>query len=99
MPLYIYQVIYEDGTEGELIEVFHGMSDPPLTVHPETGQRVKRVFSAPHIAGWPNERQAKNLLSDENVARHGFTKYQRSGKGYYEKRAGRMGPDSLHVGD
>jgi hypothetical protein len=98
MPSYTYQVIHEDGTEGELFEVVHGMNDPPLTVHPQTGKPVQRVFSPPHVAGWANERQSKQRISDANLEKHGFTKYVRSGKGNYEKRTG-QGPSSLHAGD
>ncbi len=98
MPVYTYQIINADGTEGELFEVIHGMNDPPLTVHPETGQPVKRVFMAPHIAGWTNEKHTKNLLSDTNLEKHGFTKYARNGKGHYDKHTGR-GPRTLDVND
>ncbi|MFA7692006.1 MAG: FmdB family transcriptional regulator [Candidatus Hydrogenedentes bacterium] len=98
MPVYTYQIINEDGSDGECFEVIHGMNDPPLTVHPETGRPVKRVFTAPHIAGWGNSRQAKEMLSDANVEKHGFTKYVRSGKGQYEKRAGK-GPGTIDVSD
>lgn len=98
MPIYTYQVINADGTEGETFEIAHGMNEPPLTVHPQTGQPVRRVFTAPHIAGWANEHQSKHLISDENLSKHGFTKYVRNGKGHYEKRTG-MGPSSLHADD
>ncbi len=97
MPIYTYQIIHDDGSEGEMVELVHGMNDPPLTVHPQTGQKIQRVFAAPHIAGWSHERKAKEITSDENVAKHGFTKYVRSGKGHYEKRAGDKGPSSLHA--
>ncbi len=97
MPVYTYQIINDDGSEGQCVELVHGMNDTPLTEHPVTGQKIRRVFAAPHIAGWGNERQAKQLVSDENVERHGFTKYVRNGKGHYEKRAGKQGPDALHA--
>mgnify|MGYP001072837117 CR=1 FL=1 len=97
MPVYTYQIIHDDGTEGEIFEVARKMSDPPLELHPETGECVVRVFNAPHIAGWGNERIGKQMTSDENAERLGFTKYVRNGKGHYEKRAGREGPDHLSV--
>lgn len=96
MPVYTYQVMNEDGTEGDTFEIVHGMNDPPLTVHPKTGEPVRRVFAAPHIAGWSHARQAKELTSDSNLEKHGFTKYVRSGKGNYEKRTGK-GPASIQV--
>lgn len=95
MPVYTYQVIHDDDTEGGTFEAVHGMNDPPLEVHPETGEKVVRVFSAPHLAGWAHERKAKELVSDKNLERHGFTKYVRSGKGQYERRAGSGGPDHI----
>lgn len=96
MPIYTYQVVNDDGSEGELFEFVHGMNSPPLTVHPKTGQKVCRIFTPPHIAGWSNERQGRQLTSDANLERHGFTKYVRNGKGHYEKRTGK-GPSSLQV--
>jgi hypothetical protein len=94
MPTYTYQIIHDDGTEGEIFEIVHRMSDPPLEVHPETGEKVVRVFQAPHVAGWANERMGKQLTSDKNLDRLGFTKYVRNGHGQYEKRTGK-GPDNI----
>lgn len=99
MPVYTYQIIKEDGTEGETFEVVRGMNDPPLTRHPETGEKVVRVFQAPNIAGQWGERATKNALSDSNLDRLGFTKYQRSGKGQFERRAGSKGPGTIDVRD
>lgn len=96
MPMYTYQVVHEDGSEGEVFEAAHGMNDAPLTEHPETGERVVRVFRAPHVAGSSNERIVKEKASDKNLDRLGFTKYVRNGKGHYEKHVGK-GPDSLHA--
>jgi predicted nucleic acid-binding Zn ribbon protein len=98
MPTYVYQVINEDGSAGETFEVFQRMSDPPLTRHPETGRPVRRVIVAPRIAGRYSEAATKRLLGDENLDRLGFTKYQRVGKGHYEKRAGK-GPPLIGTGD
>lgn len=88
MPLYTYQVIGDDGSEGEIFEYAHKMSDPPLEEHPETGEKVVRVFQAPHIAGYGNERLEKERTSDKNLDRLGFTKYVKNGKGHYEKHVG-----------
>ena len=98
MPVYTYQIINEDGSEGDTFEIVHGMNDPPLTMHPETGQPVRRVFTAPNIAGWANARKSKEMLSDSNLEKHGFTKYVRSGKGQYEKRTGK-GPNTIDARD
>ena len=94
MPVYQYQVIHDDGSEGEIFEFVHGMSEPALTEHPETGERVVRVFQAPHIAGQGHERVQKQNMSDKNLERLGFTKYVRNGKGNYEKHVG-TGPDRI----
>jgi len=44
MPIYEYR--REDGTRFELIQ---SMSEDPLTVDPETGQKVERVLHAPAV--------------------------------------------------
>jgi predicted nucleic acid-binding Zn ribbon protein len=100
MPEYTYQVIHKDGSEGEMFEVIHRMSDPALTEHPETGEKVVRVFSPPNVADSTSnhERVQKQRLSDKNLDRLGFTKYQRNGKGHYERTAGNFGPETLNPG-
>lgn len=97
MPTYTYQVINEDGSEGDVFEYTQSMNEPVLTEHPETGEKVVRVFQAPNIAGWGHERIGKQMTSDKNVERLGFTKYVRNGKGHYERHAGSGGPSELHV--
>ena len=94
MPTYVYQVIKPDGSEGEMFEVVQKMSEPALTKHPETGEPVQRVITAPNIAGNWSDAASKNKLSDKNLDRLGFTKYQRAGDGTYEKRAGK-GPNTI----
>ena len=94
MPTYVYQIINEDGSEGETFEIFQKMSEAPLTKHPETGKPVRRVITAPHVAGNWSDSSMKTKLSDKNLDRLGFTKYQRAGDGKFEKRAGK-GPDTI----
>lgn len=94
MPTYVYQVINDDGSEGETFEIFQKMSDAPLTKHPESGKPVRRVITAPHVAGSWSDSSMKSKLSDKNLDRLGFTKYQRAGDGKFEKRAGK-GPDTI----
>ncbi len=88
MPTYVYQVIEDDGSGGEIFEVFQKMSEPALTKHPETGQPVKRLIQPPNIG------TKGGMLSDKNLDRLGFTKYQNAGGGHFEKRAG-TGPDVI----
>ena len=46
MPIYVYETIPdEDSNEVTQFEYKQSMLDDPLTVHPETGQPVKRVIS------------------------------------------------------
>ncbi len=97
MPTYVYQVITDDGSEGETFEAFQKMSDPPLTKHPDTGQPVRRVIQPPIIPGRWSEHGTRKMLSNDNLDRIGFTKYERAGDGRYEKKAGK-GPRTIHPG-
>jgi hypothetical protein len=94
MPTYVYQVITEDGSEGEVFEVVQKMSEPPLTKHPETGEPVQRIPALPTIPGNWSDHATKQKLSDKNLDRLGFTKYERAGDGHYEKKAG-SGPNTI----
>jgi predicted nucleic acid-binding Zn ribbon protein len=93
MPLYVYQVVETDGSEGEVFEVLQEMSEPPLTHHPENGKPVQRLLHAPSTL----RRFGAGNLNDARLDRLGFTKYQRSGKGTYEKTAGK-GPNIITKG-
>lgn len=96
MPIYVYEVIAEGDRPGERFEVFQKFSDPPLTTHPETGAAVRRVITAPNIGGqWSDSAMNRAVTDDKKLDRLGFTKYVKSGDGYYEKRAGK-GPDVIH---
>jgi predicted nucleic acid-binding Zn ribbon protein len=95
MPLYVYEVITEDGSEGEQFEIFQKMSDAPLTQHPETGKPIRRVFQPPAVGGkWSESAMNRAVADDKKLDRLGFTKYVKSGDGVYEKRAGK-GPDVI----
>lgn len=92
MPTYVYAIISPDGSDGPTFEVFQRLSDPPLTAHPETGRPVRRVPVAPQFQATTE----KSRLSNKNLDRLGFTKYERAGKGVYERKAG-SGPDVLRA--
>lgn len=95
MPIYLYEVILEDDEPGHRFEVFQKMSDPPLTHHPKTGQPVRRLICAPKVAGRNSDMAVKSKLKDDRaIEQMGFTKYQKTGDGRYEKTAGK-GPDLL----
>ncbi len=98
MPLYVYEVVLPDGTGGESFEVLQSLRDAALTVHPETGEPVRRVIGVPNAPRAWTDSQGKANLSDKNVERMGFTKYVKSGDGRYEKTAGK-GPSQIHRGD
>ena len=94
MPVYTYQVFNDDGSEGETFEIIQKVSDPTLTDHPETGKPMRRIIGAPSIAGRHSESASKQRLSDSNLEKQGFTKYQKVGSGQYEKRTG-IGPRNI----
>ena len=94
MPTYEYAIIKPDGTLGEPFEVFQPMSAPHLKKHLETGEPVKRLVSAPGLALNHSDASDKSKLSDANLDRLGFTKYQRSGDNTWDKTAGK-GPGSI----
>lgn len=56
MPLYVYK--REDGSE---IEIQHSIHDEPLTVCPETGQKIERVLQAFGSAQLPNRFYSEGL--------------------------------------
>ena len=88
MPMYEYVVIRKDGSEGDPFEVIQGINEEPLTKHPETGEPIRRIISRPappKVLG--GSRQSKPDLSNKNLERLGFTKYEKSG-GKYEKVTG-----------
>ncbi len=92
MPTYRYAIVNPDGSDGDAFEVFQRLSDPPLQRHPESGLPVRRVPVAPQF----QTATEKSKLSDKNLDRLGFAKYQRSDKGVYERKAGK-GPDTLRA--
>ncbi|MBC7855320.1 MAG: FmdB family transcriptional regulator [Pirellulaceae bacterium] len=95
MPIYVYEVITADESDGEQFEIFQSMADAPLTKHPESGLAVRRVFQPPAIGGkWSDSAMGKSVADDKKLDRLGFTKYVKSGDGTYEKRAGK-GPDVI----
>ena len=94
MPTYVYVVVQEDGTDGEPFEVVQKMSDPPLEKHPETGEPVRRLPTMPNLPLTHSDSAEKSKLSNKNLDRLGFTKYEKAGDGHYEKKAGK-GPDVI----
>ncbi|WP_269541511.1 FmdB family zinc ribbon protein [Cerasicoccus fimbriatus] len=99
MPIYVYQVINADGSEGEMFEVEQSMSDAPLKQHPRSGEPVRRVFQPPNLATKYTPGATKSKLENKNVERAGFTKYERDKlTGTYHRTAGadKRAPDTIN---
>ena len=94
MPTYVYVVVNEDGSDGEALEVVQKMSEPTLKKHPETGEPVRRIPTMPNLPLNHSDAAEKTKLSNKNLDRLGFTKYEKAGDGHYEKKAGK-GPDVI----
>lgn len=95
MPIYVYEIIRDGKESGETFERVQSIKDAPLTAHPETGEPVRRVITAPNVIGTYTDHTFKKSLTNDNIARHGFTKYERSGPGQYVRTAGKDGPASF----
>jgi predicted nucleic acid-binding Zn ribbon protein len=94
MPTYVYEILDRRGKPtGETFEHVQSIKDAALTKHPETGQPVRRAIVMPTLG--LGMSKAKSRLSNKNLERLGFTKYERKGKGYMEKTAGKHGPKGL----
>ena len=100
MPTYIYELLDKSGQPtGESFEIVHSMKDDALTKQPDTGKPCRRAIVAPNIAGKWGDIKGKAALSNKNLERLGFTKYERKGKGYMERVAGKEGPQSIAADD
>lgn len=95
MPIYVYEYLDERGEgTGECFEIVQPMTEDALTEH--EGRPVHRVPQAPNIAGKWSDMKSKGQLSNENLERLGFTKYQRTGDGEMTRVAGKEGPDKIN---
>jgi putative FmdB family regulatory protein len=90
MPIYEYQASSERQCDycAKGFESLRRSSDPELTQCPRCHAPVRRKLSAPHLAN------SSTSLAPSNLEKHGFTQYRKSGKGVYEKTAGK-GPDVI----
>ena len=96
MPTYEYEILDKSGEPtGERFETVQPMSADPLTEQPGTGRPCRRAIVAPAIAGNLSPLKAKGALDNNRLERLGFTKYERKGKGYMERTAGKEGPPSI----
>jgi predicted nucleic acid-binding Zn ribbon protein len=100
MPIYVYEILDKSGRPtGETFEQMQSMKDAPLAKQPGTGKACRRAILAPNIAGKWSDLKGKSALSNENLSRLGFTKYEKKGKGYMERTAGSMGPRAISAED
>lgn len=100
MPTYVYEVLDKKGAPtGRYFEIVQSMKEDALAKDPKTGEPVRRVPQAPTIAGKWSDLKGKSALSNSNLERMGFTKYERKGKGYMERVAGKEGPKSISADD
>jgi hypothetical protein len=100
MPTYLYEVLDAKGVPtGETFEIVQSIKDKALTKQPKTGKPCRRAIVAPAIAGKWSDIKGKSALSNKNLERLGFTKYERKGEGYMERVAGKAGPKSLGGGE
>ena len=91
MPIYRYAVVSDDPTERIVFEAMQRISDDALTVHPETGQPVRRVITAPSTV-----RMGRgDVMSSASLNKNGFTKYEKTGDGTYTRTAGTKGPATI----
>ena len=97
MPLYEYAVIRPDGSHEKTFEVLQRRGETTLTVHPETGEPVERIISVINGPMPPGDR-IKGDISNKNLEKQGFTKYQKTSTGKYEKILG-DGPDLINKHD
>lgn len=99
MPTYLYEILdKKNRPTGETFEIVQLMKDEPLTKEPGTDRPCRRAIVAPAIAGKWSPIKAKSTLSNKNLERMGFTKYERRGNGYMEKTAGK-GPRAISAED
>ena len=97
MPLYEYAVILPDGSHGQTFEILQRLGEQPLAIHPETGEPVERIISTINGPMPPGDR-IKGDISNKNLEKQGFTKYQKTSTGKYEKVLG-DGPDLIRRDD
>jgi predicted nucleic acid-binding Zn ribbon protein len=98
MPIYVYEVIRQDGSAGECFEIEQSMKDEPLTRHPLTGEPIRRVYQAPNLATRYTPGSTQSKLDNRNLEKAGFTKYERDKlTGRYHRVAGsdKRAPDVI----
>lgn len=99
MPIYAYETLVGASQTPSRFEVGQRMANPPRTDQPETAESVRRVGTAPALGLPPAAGRQQDVLSDQNLARHGFTRYERAERGTYERTAGTLGTRGIRAAD
>jgi len=97
MPTYLYRVLKPNVPVKEcpVIELQHSYQDK-IDKDPDTGFPLERVYTVPNLSKGYSVGHTKRLLSNENIAKHGFTKYVRDPiANCYVKTAGNNGPETF----
>ncbi len=97
MPIYLYRILWPNIPHNEcpVIELSHSC-DAKIDKDPNTGFPLERVYTIPNLSKGYSAGRTKQLLSDKNIAGHGFTKYVRDPiSKCYVKTAGHEGPDTF----
>jgi hypothetical protein len=85
MPLRRYIVLKADGTDGLEFEVELPTDAPDFTHHPVTKEACRRVLESPSLTIRYGEGAMKQSVSDGRLARAGFQKLEKDGKGGWTK--------------
>jgi predicted nucleic acid-binding Zn ribbon protein len=94
MPTYLYEILDAKGRPtGKTFEVVQSIKAEGLKKHPETGAPVRRAIVAPVIGKGMSKRSS--VMSNSNLERLGFTKYENRGKGTMVRTAGKQGPREI----
>lgn len=84
MPIYEYRPVYEDKNCNYCrngFDLIQKINDPAIYECPECGNPVRKQIS---MFSSQNKKNVKKIMSDENLAKHGFTKLVKDKKGSYD---------------
>ena len=94
MPTYVYEVLDKKGQPtGETFEIVQPMKEPPSPSTRNGSNVPPRHRRAAHRRQ-PSPLKSKGVLSNKNLERLGFTKYERKGRGTWAHR--REGRAQVH---
>lgn len=77
MPIYTYQIMFEDGEEGPILEVEQSIDEPPYKIHPLTGHKLVRLPSMPYINTYYSKKNEEKLKDPNALKALGFKRYQK----------------------